>query len=353
MRYNVKRKIKVGAFLMLLPFIVLGCEFIIDRYFIYNDAGEEVNYVKAGEVATFKFEGHISIDGDASAEDFIVAFLVPRNWNARENAKVTYTEDKFEDSSMEQPMTAIPVNDQPQGKGMSWDAVLKEKYGVGANVLNDMEWVAFRSKNYPTINGRINYTVTIKCRASMNNQRFRPAFFINHSSDGLGGDAAHFACYGDDPGETECFEVVEGQGSIIDFCSMHYYQVEPLSSLQDDFVTFTFQGDVVPDNELASADKVFLEAVAHTVEGNVYTVNEKSAKTLMVKEEKMSRYNLTVWPVEFFGILEGETISYIEYVFSNKDGTVKVTRSDDDRDNAGEEVEEGAQEPFVFELRCD
>ena len=42
---------------------------------------------------------------------------------------------------------------------MSWSAALKKKYGVRGNVLNDMEWIAFKSDNYPSVNGTIHYTL--------------------------------------------------------------------------------------------------------------------------------------------------------------------------------------------------
>ena len=149
-----------------------------------------------------------------------------------------------------------------------------------------------------------------------------------------------------------CFEVVEGSGTVIDFCSTHYYQIEPLSALQDDYVTFTFQGDI-NTNELIKAENVYIEATAYTIEGKIYTVNEKSAKTLMKRETKLPRYNVTLWPGGFFNIPDGETISRIEYIFTNEDGTVSISQSDDSRDNEGEEVEEGIKEPFVFEFQCE
>ena len=305
-------------------------------------------FLKAGEIATFTFSGEINIDGDASNETFIVGFLAPRSWNVRQNATVTYREDRYE-TEVDHKMTVIPDTEQPANyKGMSWSAALKKKYGVRGNVLNDMEWIAFKSDNYPSVNGTIHYTVTIKCNSGKSNLKFRPSFFINHSSDGIGGDEAHYSVKDAD----DCFEVVEGSGTVIDFCSTHYYQIEPLSALQDDYVTFTFQGDI-NTNELIKAENVYIEATAYTIEGKIYTVNEKSAKTLMKRETKLPRYNVTLWPGGFFNIPDGETISRIEYIFTNEDGTVSNSQSDDSRDNEGEEVEEGIKEPFVFEFQCE
>lgn len=128
--------------------------------------------------------------------------------------------------------------------------------------------------------------------------------------------------------------------------------LNPNSFQQTYYVTFTFQGDI-NTNELIKAENVYIEATAYTIEGKIYTVNEKSAKTLMKRETKLPRYNVTLWPGGFFNIPDGETISRIEYIFTNEDGTVSISQSDDSRDNEGEEVEEGIKEPFVFEFQCE
>lgn len=351
MKY-IFRKHKVKAFLMLvLCLIVIGCSFLIKDVNVKqeNEAGEMVAYIKAGEMATFTFSGEINIEGTATNETFIMGFLAPRSWNVSQNATVTYREDRYE-TNVDHRMTVIPDAEQPANyKGMTWSAALKKKYGVRGNVLNDMEWIAFKSENYPEANGTIHYTVTIKCNSGKNNLKFRPSFFINHSSNGLGDDNSHY----DVKDADDCFEVIEGAGAVIDFCSTHYNQVEPLSALQDDYVTFTFQGDINTNNALNNTKNIYIEATAYTVEGNKYIINEKSKKTLLNKDVKLSRYSMTCWPAGFFDITEGETISYIEYIFTNEDGTISVSKSDDSRDNEGEEVEEGKKEPFVFELQCE
>lgn len=89
---------------------------------------------------------------------------------------MTYREDRYE-TEVDHKMTVIPDTEQPANyKGMSWSAALKKKYGVRGNVLNDMEWIAFKSDNYSSVNGTIHYTVTIKCNSGKSNLKFRPSF---------------------------------------------------------------------------------------------------------------------------------------------------------------------------------
>lgn len=137
--YFKKHRIKiffVGTFLNSLWMFLLIKEVNVKQE---NEAGEMVAYIKAGEIATFTFSGEINIDGDASNETFIVGFLAPRSWNVRQNATVTYREDRYE-TEVDHKMTVIPDTEQPANyKGMSWSAALKkiwctrqclERYGM-------------------------------------------------------------------------------------------------------------------------------------------------------------------------------------------------------------------------------
>ena len=49
--------------------------------------------------------------------------------------------------------------------------------GLVQNVLNDMEWVAFRTDKLYSIKNHdyANFTITLKCKAGPKNLRFKPA----------------------------------------------------------------------------------------------------------------------------------------------------------------------------------
>ena len=63
--------------------------------------------------------------------------------------------------------------------------MLRAEYGVGTNVLNDMEWVAFSTNKIYTMLEHENATIkiTLKCKTGPKNLRFKPAFFINFAED--------------------------------------------------------------------------------------------------------------------------------------------------------------------------
>lgn len=351
--YHKKAILRTGGLLALLILVAIGCVYIDGSPDMNQGTEENPRYwVNAGEVATFTLSGHIECAEDHSNVRLIAAILVPSSWNARENTTVTYVATGLEDGVTPYTMSPIPDNSQPKNQpGLSWSAALKNKYGVGTNVLNDMEWVAFQTDKTYNIKNHDNptFTITFKCKTGPKNLKAHIGFFINHTDDGLGSSEDHYKVVYSE----ECFQVVNGSGVEIDYCNYHFNQVEPMNALQDDFITFSFVGDTYT-NDLVDEDAIYFEATAYTDNGKAYTINERSDKTRMVKEDRAfsNIYSLTIWPTDFFGIAEGETIARIDYIFTNEDGTITVTKTDDDEAANGFR-EEGPEEPFVNELVCE
>ena len=287
--------------------------------------------INAGEIATFVMNGHIEVAGDQVQYDdrLIFAILVPKAWKLLENnPQVTYRTTVLETWETVSTMSPIPDTQSPKNmQGYTWPDALMERFGVGTNVLNDMEWVAFKSdKGYHLNNGDKPYfEVTVKCYVGMQNLRARLGFFINRDDDGLSQDDRYFKASFSDP-----FTVENGTGTYIDFCTYHYNAVEPLESNQNDFITFSFIGSAHL-NDLSATGEVYFNAVAHTDAGNTYEVMARDASTLMKRENSYSStYKKTIWPAGYFGIPEGETITKIEYQFVNADGTIVINKRADD-----------------------
>lgn len=304
--------------------------------------------IDAGQIATFVMNGHIEVAGDQVQYDdrLIFAILVPKAWKLLENnPQVTYRTTVLETWETVSTMSPIPDTQSPKNmQGYTWPDALMERFGVGTNVLNDMEWVAFKSdKGYHLNNGDKPYfEVTVKCYVGMQNLRARLGFFINRDDDGLSQDDRYFKASFSDP-----FTVENGTGTYIDFCTYHYNAVEPLESNQNDFITFSFIGSA-HINDLSATGEVYFNAVAHTDAGNTYEVMARDASTLMKRENSYSStYKKTIWPAGFFGIPESETITKIEYQFVNADGTIVINKTADDI--AGDEPEIIENQMFGFE----
>ena len=304
--------------------------------------------INAGEIATFVMNGHIEVAGDQVQYDdrLVFAILVPKAWKLLENnPQVTYRTTVLETWETVSTMSPIPDTQSPKNmQGYTWPDALMERFGVGTNVLNDMEWVAFKSdKGYHLNNGDKPYfEVTVKCYVGMQNLRARLGFFINRDDDGLSQDDRYFKASFSDP-----FTVENGTGTYIDFCTYHYNAVEPLESNQNDFITFSFIGSA-HINDLSATGEVYFNAVAHTDAGNTYEVMARDASTLMKRENSYSStYKKTIWPAGYFGVPEGETITKIEYQFVNADGTIVINKTADDI--AGDEPEIIENQMFGFE----
>lgn len=288
--------------------------------------GTEAPIINAGETAEFHVKGYVDNYGDRSNERLIMVMLAPKYWDIRNNAVVTYVADGVSDGVTALTMSAIPEESLPKnGGGATWHQRCYSKYGVGSNVLNDMEWVAFWSDDIWTLsNGeKSNYDITIKLPIAMQNLRARLSFIVNSLDDGLSWDTTMFGM-----AESEPFRVINGEGAEIDFAAFHFNAVEPMESTQDDIVTFTFNGEVGA-NDLLGGD-VYLQAKAYDEDGIVIgEVTEPTEDNLMKKEEFSATYKKTIWPAGFFNIPEGKTINKIEYRFTNLDKSVIVDKYED------------------------
>ena len=349
---NKKNRSFFGITIIGLFIFLIGCVYLdsVSIMQIQED-GSEAPVAKAGTEATFTIKGNINCQSDERDVQFVVSVLAPISWKLRENAKVTYTTTLHTDVDEELTMSVIPESTLPKNaKGRTWGGALMQDYGVGPNVLYDMEWVTFATdKKWEIFNGdKPNYTIYIKTNVGNQNLKAYLGFFVNHTNDGISGGNDHQKVkFSDTP-----FEVVGGEG-FIDYSSFHYNKVQPLASLQDDFVTFSYIADAF-ENDLSKYDEVYIEATAFNAGGiAIAKVDEKSKKTLLTKESALSQiYSLTMWPTSFFGIPEGEIINHIEYIFTNKDGSVTITQSDDDSAVNESEII-GEKDPFIFEFKCE
>lgn len=343
--------VKVSCAIVVVALLLARCVYIDSFVITQTYDGEEVLYAYAGDKVTFTINGHIECASNVSSTRFVAAFLVPKSWNLAENAKVTYKCDLADDRNQLMSMSPIPESERPKNGGeLTWTQCLSNSYGIGSNVLDDMEWVAFQTdQTWDILNGqKPTYVIYMTTSAGEKNLKFRPGCFVNHTDDGFSGGNDHKKVVL----SNQCFEVVGGTGLTTDFCSNHFNKVTPMSSLQDDFLTFSFLGDAA-DNTLSSTGEVYIEGEAVTADGKTYTVTEKSSKTLMKREsERSNTYNITFWPVGFFNIPDGEEIVSINYTFTNADGTIVIGQSEDDYAQFGTALP-AVREPFNFKFVCE
>lgn len=335
---------------LVISAVATGCVYLTGYDILQEHDGQRGAWCYAGENVKFTVNGYIECQSTTNSTNFVFAMLVPKSWNAAQSARVTYCCDLADDRDEEMSMSLIPSSNLPKnGQGRTWTECLDQEFGVGTNVLDDMEWIVFQTDLAWDISSgqKPNYTIYVRMKAGKENMKFHPAFFVNHTDDGFSTDERHKkVIYA-----SECFEVVGGSGLVLDFCNNHYNKVSPMASLQDDYITFSYLG-YVADNELNNYDEIYFEATATTDTGKKYSVTKKDAETLMRREDALSKiFTITIWPTGFFGIPEGEVIENISYSFTNKDGSVKITQSDDDKEQLDEPLP-SEKVPFSFQFLC-
>lgn len=300
---------------------------------------------KAGETVTFTVHPYIHPDEGRENSRMIIGFLAPKSWDVVNNTKVTYTSDVengVQTMSLVPKSVLVEWSDVEFGSKVNWWDLLEKTYGVGPNVLQDMEWVVYQTdKTYSvSANEEIHADVHITTKVGQQNLRAKLGFFVGETADGIWMDSHYDIQYSD------CFEVTDGKGAIIDFCELHINAATPSSASQDDIITLIYQGDIL-ENDLKNADEVYLCAKAYTDSGNSYEVCGGSAKTRMEKQWGLGNtFEISIWPRGYFEIAEGEVITDIEYIFTNADGSIKVM-SDLYDEGVGSEWR-----PFVYTISC-
>ena len=336
------------ALAAVVAIVATGCVYIDSVDIEQTIDGKKCKYAIAGTEATFTVKGHIECQSDESNTQFVVAMLVPKSWKMGENAKVTYKCDLGDDHNQLYTMSEMPATTVAKNaNGMTWKQALSSTYGVGHNVLEDMEWVVFvTDKSWSISNGdKPTYTIYITTNVGEDNLKFKPGFFVNHTNDGFSGGNDHKKVIL----MSDCFEVVEGNGAVTDFCNNHYFKTIPLLALPDDFVTFSFLGGVSP-NGLVGGD-IYLEATAYTESGLELKVNAKDETTkLHPNAEGSTTSEVTIWPTGFFNVPDGDHIVRIDYYFTNQDRSVVIGQKSDD--NMDQTISPADETPFSYVFTC-
>ncbi|GHT72775.1 DUF4961 domain-containing protein [Bacteroidia bacterium] len=314
--YKINRKWLMAGFsgLLLAGILFFSC--------VYLDSVIYDSTLKANEEATFTVNMHIVSNEDRTTR-LILSFLAPKSWNAGEHTKITYV-DTYDEGVLKS-MSLIPLEQSPLNEaGLTWGEAMKKYFGVGLNVLDDMEWVTYQSDEIYNVHNGDNQSAVIKIvtRVGEENMRVKLSFFITMGEYSLSSaDERYFKIE-----NTDCIEVVDGDETLYtDFCEAHFNSVQPSGLTKDDIVTFKFQGEIAP-NELDDTNEIYLCAKAFTTAYREYAVTERTAKTRM-KIESGRTYSLTFWAADYFGIPEGEEILRVEYYFTNADGSLSVKQT--------------------------
>lgn len=285
-------------------------------------------------ISTFSLNSSIApriVGGASYTTKLVVGFLAPRSWNAGQNTTMKLTSPKGGAGVM----ALIPSSEVEPVYKTGWSNAAKLKFKIGPNLFDNLEWVVFRSvESYSVINNEdIKFNVEVKSLIGPQNVLVKLGFFIATSKESLTADNDYVkTAYSD------VFSVPGGQGDLVDFVNPQLGKIEPVQSLDNDIITFTFDAGVIQTG-LSNTDGVYLCAKAFTNTGDSISVCEQTDKTKLASIGG-KRYLLDLWPRGFFNVADGQTITRLEYYFADASGNVKVGYGN-------------TSDPFRFTFKCE
>lgn len=314
--------------LSILAFVMARCVFL--------DGVDQPDTVKAGEIFNATLRAHVNAAENRPNVRFVIGVLVPRSWKAAESMQVQYTSTMGDGEMVRVPSGVKAPN---SGNNLDWSPALMNKFGIGPNLIDDMEWVVFWTREqYNIANGdKPVIQVNIAIKSGMQNMKFKFGYFVASSADGLndflgGPGALYKASFGD------CFEVTDGEGDIQDFCNPPQTFIDPYRSTDNDIITLTYDRDIVPG---PLKEDVFLCASAELTDGTVKELCEPvPAHQLKAVEGANGRFEMTFWPRQYFSLAKGEQITRILYYFTDSTGNIKLGYAN-------------GEEPFVYTFHCE
>jgi hypothetical protein len=260
----------------------------------------------------------------------VVGICVPRSWNAAQNTTMTYRSDVGNGD-----MVLVPENIVDPSTKASYIATLTKKYGIGPNYVNDMEWVVFWSDvklnaaNQQTVAGNI----FINIKTSGDNLSFKPGYFMCEDEDGI--SDANSGYYQSIFGS--CMLVSDGINDVIDFCNPQIGTADPASALDNDIVTIKYNGSL-DNSALKNEENIYFCAKAFTTTGSVIDLCQQTAQTKLTKFD-LQQWRIDFWPKKYFNLSGTQSISRIEYYFTNQSGTLKTGYAN-------------TTDPFKYSFKC-
>src|SRR5690606_38925170 len=270
--------------------------------------------------------------GGSYTTQLVAGIMVPKGWNARKNLTMSFTSPKGNGT-----MRIIPDSELEPVSGLSWHQAARKMFGIGPNLVDDMEWIVFRSTQaYSFVNNEdIDFTVKAECNVGAENMLVSLGFYIGSSIENLRPEDTDYKKFT----FSAPFEVTGGEGDLIDFINPQLGTVQPVKSLDNDISTLTFDGGVA-HTVLDGAEAVYLQVKAIDESGKVIAEVSKPAAETALKDIGGKKYLLDIWPRGFFKLDKDLHIARLEYFYTDATGSKRVGYGNTDQ-------------PFKYTFRCE
>ncbi|WP_342648051.1 DUF4961 domain-containing protein [Mucilaginibacter sp. CSA2-8R] len=315
-RIHISRQRFIKYFsLALILFVLANCTATIDS--IIQPLSAKVN-----DVISVKLNTTFQADATSDPQTIIVGILAPKSWKLGQggNTAVTISSVKGDGTLSLMPSSNIAAG---AVNGENWATRFKNRFGIGPNYIDDMEWVVFRTDARYVGNGgeRIATVFNIKMKVGVDNKNttVKLGYVICNETNGV------------NPGDenvywnvkyTDCMSVTGGKGDLVDFCNPALTILTPAKVLDNEYVSILFDNTII-STKLTGSDNTYLCATAHTTDNQDIVVCSQDDKTKMIKVAD-NKYSITLWPKGYFKVPDGKTLASIDYYITDKTGAIKV-----------------------------
>lgn len=306
---SFRHKIYFALFILFAGLVIAACVPTISV--ISQQSG-----VIPGDTAHMQINLQWSVINLDHTQRQIVGICVPKSWNAAQNTTMTYKSDVGDGN-----MILIPDGITDPATGLSYAAAFTKKFAIGPNYINDMEWVAYWSDvklngaNGTTVNGQI----FINIKTGTDDLSFRPGYAMCEDGDGLsdGNSGYYTSLFGD------CMLVASPTAdNIQDFCNPQIGTADPSSSTENDIITIVYNGSL-DTTALKNEANIYFCAKAYTTDGAVIDMCQQTDQTKLTPSG-LQQWRIDFWPKKLFNLPSGQSLSRIEYYFTDKTGTLKT-----------------------------
>ncbi len=284
----------------------------------------------AGEMMTIVVNAEVLEDlnnpgANPGGSELVFGFMAPKSWNVAENATVTVNSSPFSQQLVLMNPEEIQPNSDP---AVPWVEDLENRVGFGAN-YGEMEWVMYEATEpyqpqFPEL--PLRGTITVEVVVGADNLITQLGYFIGDNEWGIWDFNDNFDFF-----FTDCMEVINGQGEIIDLCGdppgPSTVEITPSTFGWNDILHVRFDassGEGGEPTRLAGASSVFWCATALLQDGSTIDICTPSDVNSMAFEGN-DIWSLTLWPADFFELEDANEIVSVSYNFTNDAQNIVVT----------------------------
>ncbi len=298
----VRKKASSFAILMLLC-LLAGC--------ITIDEVDQPSTAQPGQTITISVKMQIQQTKDNPKDRIYFGFLAPRDWHATANTTVTYTSDRGDGK-----MSLVSPDTLAMRGNTAWPALLHGRFGIGVNVLKDMEWITFQTDaTFPAANGGpiVKGTIKVVTKTGMRNEIVRLGYYATAEDviDPI-----------DNPFYTKDLHIIGGKGQMIDFSHPQTATIVPIACVDNDYLTITFDGNARPTN-LTDASAIYIQATAYTKDKQAIKISDATPATRLAPIGN-NKWQIQIWPRAFFQLKDDQSLTRMEYSFVDKTGKKAV-----------------------------